>query len=77
MFTVPPGGDGLYYFSTYLLVDAGELASFNMVVNDDVTICTAQGDHSASEVDDDPPQAACSVMAQLNAGMREPCCHTI
>ena len=69
MFTVPSGGDGLYYFSTYLLVDVGELASFNMVVNDDVTICTAQGDHSASEVDD-YPQAECSAMAQLNAGMR-------
>ena len=66
---MPPGRDGLYYFSTYLLVDAGELASFNMVVNEDVTVCTAQGDNSASEMDD-YPQAACSAMAQLNAGMR-------
>ncbi len=38
-FTVPPGGEGLYYFSTYVLVDAGEWAHFNIRVNG-VNLCT-------------------------------------
>ena len=42
VFTVPPGGDGLYYFSTYLLVIEGESGSFEIVVND-VVFCTNWG----------------------------------
>ena len=66
MFTVPPGGDGLYYFSTYLLIDDGDLAYFNLVVNDDDILCTAYGDHDSAG--EDYSQAACSAMAQLNEG---------
>ena len=43
MFTVPPGGDGVYYFSTYLLVIFGEWGRFNIKLNNDV-MCTAQPD---------------------------------
>ena len=66
VFTVPSGGDGLYYFSTYLAVFNGELGSFNVVVNNDNIICTAYGDHDI--LGDDYPQAACSAMAQLAEG---------
>ena len=38
VFTVPPGGDGVYYFSMYLLVQIGEVGIFGMRLNDDV-IC--------------------------------------
>ena len=66
VFTVPPSGDGLYYFSTYLLVWTGKVATFNLVVNN-VIFCTAQGDHSVVAIDN--PQAACSAMAQLSEGI--------
>ena len=64
-FTVPSGGEGLYYFSTYLLVAPGEAGQFNIIVNGD-TLCIAFGDafESASEL----PQAACSGLAQLAEG---------
>ena len=35
IFTVPSGGAGLYYFSTYLGVSVSEYALFDMVVNDE------------------------------------------
>ena len=33
VFTVPPGGDGLYYFSTFLTAESGESATFDMLLN--------------------------------------------
>ena len=30
VFAVPPAGDGLYYYSTYLLIGGGEYAYFNI-----------------------------------------------
>ena len=45
VFTVPSGGDGVYYFSTYLEVDYDEYGDFDMLLNDEI-ICTAVGDHS-------------------------------
>ena len=67
MFTVPSGGGGLYYFSTFFTVWAGKWASFNLVVND-VIICTAYGDHDSSGAND-RAQAACSGLAQLTEGI--------
>ena len=64
MFTVPSGGDGLYYFSTYLLIEAAEVAYFNIVVNN-VIICTAWGDQSAGL---DNPQATCSAVVYVTEG---------
>ncbi len=65
-FTIPPGGDGLYYFSTYLLSDDGEIGYFDLTVNDGGLICTAVGDHSDNP--GDFSQAACSGLAQLVEG---------
>ena len=64
IFTVPPGGDGLYYFSTYLLVDDGEVGYFNIRVNGEV-LCSAVADETAGG---DYPQAICSGLAQLTEG---------
>ncbi len=44
-FTVPPGGDGLYYFSTFLLVQDGELGRCSIKVNG-ATLCVAYGDEN-------------------------------
>ena len=66
MFTVPPGGDGLYYFSTYLLISAGEYGIFNMVVND-VIICSAYGDENSNS-GSDVPQATCSAVVDVAEG---------
>ena len=66
MFTVPPGGDRLYYFSTYLLVDLGELAYFNMVVNDEI-VCSAFGDEDTNS-GSDVPQATCSAVVEVTEG---------
>ena len=70
MFTVPPGGDGVYYFSTYLLVDAGEYGNFDMYLNNDV-ICSTLLDHTSSGVDDYPP-GSCSAVVNLVAGKECP-----
>ena len=64
-FTVPTGGDGLYYFSTYLLVNYGEAARFNIRVNG-ANLCTAFGD--ANNNGGDVQQATCSGLAQLSEG---------
>ena len=54
MFTVPPGGDGVYYFSTYVLVSPGEGARFDMRPND-VVICSTYPDQSESAETDVAP----------------------
>ncbi len=66
IFTVPPGGDGLYYFSTYLLVYDGELGWFNIRV-DGVILCTARGDYSNNGAYV-YAQATCSGLIQLSEG---------
>ena len=55
-FTVPPGGDGFYYFSAYFVVFYYEYARLNIQINGKV-ICTANADQV--EVSD-YGQAACS-----------------
>ena len=67
MFTVPPGGDGVYYFSTFLLVDQGEFARFDIRLNDNL-ICAAQGDQS-NNGDADVSQAACGAVAEVSEGI--------
>ena len=66
VFTVPPGGDGLYYFSTYLLIDFGEVAVFNIVVND-VIVCSVYGDESSNSGTDNP-QVTCSAVVDVTEG---------
>ncbi len=66
IFTVPSGGDGLYYFSTYLLVHFGKHAAFTLRVNEDY-LCSAYGDNNANGAND-YPQATCSGLVRLNEG---------
>ena len=68
VFTVPPGGEGLYYFSTYLLIDLGEYGVFNIVVND-VVFCTATGDEDTN-FGGDLPQATCSAVVDVDEGKK-------
>ena len=65
MFTVPPGGDGTYYFSSFVLVSPGELGSFDMRLNDDV-VCTAFGDQNNNGVD--YPQGGCGAVLSVVEG---------
>ena len=64
VFKVPPGGDGLYYFSTYLPVEDGHYAYFNIVVND-VIICSAYGD---GELRGYQTQATCNAVVDVAEG---------
>ena len=66
MFTVPPGGDGVYYFSMYFMVDSGEYGRFDMFLNDDV-ICSTHPDHSDNGAGDDAP-GSCSAVVDVVAG---------
>ncbi len=65
-FTDPPGGDGLYYFSTFLMISAGEFGRFNIKVNREF-LCTASR-HEDSNSGNDLPQPTCSGLAQLTEG---------
>ena len=62
-----PGGDGLYYFSTNLVVEPGEAGIFDMTLNDDV-ICTAP-DHSHNGAHD-WASGFCSAVVDVVAGDR-------
>ena len=65
IFTVPSGGDGVYYFSTFLLVSPGEGGRFEMRLNDNV-VCTAFGDQDYSGVDH--AQGGCGAMLSVVEG---------
>lgn len=65
--TIPSGGAGQYYLSTYLLVDDGETAQIQMMVNDNDVVCTAAGDQNTSGASD-LSTATCSGVAQLEDG---------
>ena len=43
VFTVPPGGDGFYFFSFYGLTEPSEVTTFDIRLNDE-PICAAFGD---------------------------------
>ncbi len=66
IFTVPPGGDGLYYLSTYLVLLTGKQANFDMTINAQ-KLCTAAGDATNGDVSESPG-ASCSGMARLAEG---------
>ncbi len=65
IFTVPTGGAGLYYFSSYFLVDVGEYATFSMF-NGNQELCRAHENKKNSGAD--YAQAGCSGMAELPDG---------
>ena len=51
-FTVPPGGDGYYYFSVYLRVNGDEAGTFDVEINGEL-LCTAYSDLTESSSTDD------------------------
>ena len=63
---MPHGGDGVDYFSVYLLGDEAEYGRFDMRLNDDV-ICTAAPDHHTSGDLDFAP-GSCSAVTDVIAG---------
>ena len=66
VFTVLPGGDGVYYFSVYLLGDNAEYSIFDMRLNDDV-ICSTTPDHHTSG-SFDFASGSCSAVTNVTAG---------
>ena len=66
---MPPGGDGYYYFSTYLLGDDAEYAYFNLEVNGNF-LCTICVDNSDQGAVGDFPQSACSTAIYTAEGTK-------
>ena len=62
---MPPGGDGVYYFSFYIFADSGEFAFCDMKLNG-AMICTAEPGHYQSRTD--PASGSCSVVVRVVAG---------
>ena len=64
---MPPGGDGFYYFSTYLLVQSGELGRFDIEFNGEM-ICEAYAEQR--EMTNDDIGTSCSAIASANEGKK-------
>ena len=62
---MPPGADGFYYFSVYLLVDNSEYGRSDITINGE-TLCSTEGDEQES--DDDNGQAACGAATYASVG---------
>ena len=62
---MPPGGDGFYYFSIYLLAEIGKRARFEIRINE-IGLCIAFLEQEDSP--NDEGQAACSVAYYASAG---------
>ena len=67
-FTVPSGGDGLYYFSVYLVTPGGEVAYFEIQINGQA-LCSAMADLNGSTVGDEA-ETACHGAADIVEGRR-------
>ena len=66
-FTVPPGGDGFYYFSVYLLVRADEYGNFDIRFNGEM-ICEAYAEQD--DTIDDEATTSCNAIASLGEGKK-------
>ena len=66
MFTVPPGGDGAYYFSTFLYGDKGEFSFYDMMLNNE-QICSARPDHSI-DGSSDYTTGSCRAVVSVTSG---------
>ena len=64
---MPPGGDGFYYFSTYFLVQSGEIGNFHVEFNRE-TVCTAYAEQEEMITDD--IGTSCSGIAYANEGKK-------
>ena len=65
-FTVPPGGDGFYYFSVYLTVVWHKSGMFDIRINRE-RICTAFGETDTSRVAD-TVHTSCSATTYVSEG---------
>ena len=65
-FTVPPCGDGLYYFSVYLVTPGDEYAYFDLEINGQ-PICSAMVDLTDSASGDEG-EASCHGAAEIAEG---------
>ena len=63
-FTVPPGGDGFYYFSVYLTTNSIESAYFDVEVNEQ-RLCSAVGDLNEMTSSGDEIVASCNGIAEM------------
>ena len=68
-FTMPPGGDGYYYFSVYLVIRNDEVGFFDIVINGDL-LCTAYND--LQDTPGDPGPATCSATTYATQGINRP-----
>ena len=62
---MPSGGNGSYYFFTYLLVSDGQWGLFDMVLNGK-TVCTAYGDQREATADNE--SISCSALVHVREG---------
>ena len=68
---MPPGGDGFYYFSTFLVVTYYEYGIFDIQINGE-NLCTAYTDLQGAP-EPNPGQAACSGAAYVTEGKNTLC----
>ena len=69
VFTVPPGGEGLYYFSTFLTFRAGKWGSMQITKNRTTKLCTVWGGNQENQ--DDHKQSSCSAIVSLVPGIQD------
>ena len=65
VFTVPSGGEGLYYFSIFMAIQPQERGLFEIHVNNEA-VCTSIGDMEVSGPD--IAQATCSAVVDITDG---------
>ena len=63
---MPPGGDGLYYFSVYLVTPGAEHAYFDIEINGQ-PLCSAMADLNDSSAGDEG-ETSCHGAAQIVEG---------
>ena len=63
---MPPGGDGFYYFSVFLIVIYDEWGAFDIRINGEI-LCTPYSDQT--DTPGDPGLAACSAATYASAGL--------
>ena len=67
---MPPGGDGFYYFSIFLMVLDLEFAYFDMQINGE-TICTAYASQTDTPINDE--NTSCMAVSYVAQGIKPIC----
>ena len=62
---MPPGGDGFYYFSTYLLIFGDEYGLFEIFINGQL-LCSAYAEQLQTSTDEGQP--SCSAITYAAEG---------